>query len=99
MTFYLPDDGTLSTDDLADRFNLDEDDIPAADDPTGIAHQVGIALVLVDDLMGDDPTKYKAQQALVSAFAAVADQQPDGHEVALRYDDTEIALDVTKPDE
>ena len=100
MTRHLLNDGDdLSTDGLTDRFNIDDDAIPDSNDPTEIALNIGFALVLVDELMGDDPVKFEAQQALVKAFAAVDGQHPDNTRTTLQYGDGEITIDVSTPEE
>lgn len=62
----LPDEFTSA--DIAEQFNV-ENDLPETTDEVQLA--LVEALDGMDALMGDDPTKYRAMQALAKAFAGL----------------------------
>lgn len=84
----LPDEFT--TEELAEKFNVADEDLS----PEDLHFQLAIAVVETDTLMGDDPAKYNAMQALARALKMVDDLE--GKQTKITLDGFEMTVERTE---
>lgn len=83
MSFYLPDfdaenGDTLAVSELADHF-----DVEAKDGAGDTMNDLFVALLNMDELMGDDPVKYDGMENIVRALATLDEVRDTESEFSL----------------
>jgi hypothetical protein len=94
MSRLLPDGDEWTTDDLAEYL---DDDTPARE--INPADEIAVAMVILDEMMGDDPAKFQGFQCLYRAlkYHDAADRrvthvEADAHEIRIeRHLRSEVA--------